>query len=405
MVRSVFFLGLVTTAAASNYTTHPFRIDLSKGIPHLEALVKNTRLPEKPLYPGAGSEFGVQLDFLRNLTAQWVGGYDWAQQEAELNQFAQYTTTIGGQTVHFVHEKSHDKDAIPLLLLHGWPGSFQEFLPIIKPLTHSWTSTRGENVSYNVIVPSLPGFLFSSPPPQNWTNADTAWLFNTLMVDVLGYPKYALHATDWGADVGYDLYKSYNASVRAAHFVFLPFNPPSPQDIADNNITLSEIAKVTLQRTVDWTTTGNAYFMEQTFKPNDIGLALYDNPVGQLAWIGGLIKLWSDPNAGTGPSALTHTAILTATSLYYLTQSFQSAAWIYAQNAGAFSLVYSKPATDAPMFFSLFEYNILFWPREYAEKVGNLVWYKEHDRGGHFAGIDNPPALLEDLREMGVYLK
>ncbi|KAJ7139486.1 Alpha/Beta hydrolase protein [Mycena epipterygia] len=408
MVLSAFFLGLVSAALAvplANISTtkvQPFRIDLAKGIPHLEALVKNTHLPDKALYSAAGIEFGVQLDFLRDLQSEWLNGYDWAEQEAVLNQLAQYTTTIGGQTVHFVHEKSQEKDAIPLLLLHGWPGSFQEFLPVIKVLTQPWTSATGKTVSYNVIVPSLPGFLFSSPPPQNWTISDTAHLFNTLMIDILGYSKYALHATDWGAGIGYDLYKTYNASVRAAHFVFLPFSPPSPQEIADNNITLSDIAKVTLQRGVDWTTIGNGYFTEQTFKPNDIGLALYDNPVGQLAWIGGNIKLWSDPLAGTAPSVLTSTAILTATSLYYLTQSFQSAAWIYAQNAGAFSTVYEKPATDAPMFFSLFEYNILLWPQEYVAKVGNLVWYKEHDRGGHFAGIDNPPALIEDLREMGL---
>ncbi|KAJ7922793.1 Alpha/Beta hydrolase protein [Mycena leptocephala] len=358
--------------------------------------------PLEPLYPDAGIDSGIQLDFLRDLQTQWIQGYNWAEQEGELNQLAQYTTTIGNQTVHFVHEKSPDKDAIPLLLLHGWPGSIQEFLPVIKPLTQRWTSPTGKAVSYNVIVSSLPGFLFSSPPPQNWTNAETAALFNTLMTDVLGYSKYALHATDWGAGIGYHLYESYNATVRAAHFVFLPFVPPLPQDIADNNITLSDTAKVTLQRTVDWLTTGQGYFQEQTFKPNDIGLALYDNPVGQLAWIGSDMKLWSDPRAGTGPSALTNTAILTATSLYYLTGSFQSSVWEYARNPGAFSSEYTKPPTDAPMFFSLFKYNILLWPREYVAKVGNLVWYKEHDFGGHFAGLDNPPALIEDLREMGL---
>ncbi|KAJ7171768.1 Alpha/Beta hydrolase protein [Mycena crocata] len=409
MLLPALLFGLLTSSLATkshNSTVRPFRIDLGKGIAHLQTLVKNTRLPEKPLYPGAGIEFGIELDFLRDLQTQWVDDYDWSKQEAELNQFAQYTTIIEGQTVHFVHEQSANKDAIPLILIHGWPGSFQEFLPVIKPLTQSWTNSTGKNVSYNVIVPSLPGFLFSSAPPQNWTNADTARLFNTLMTDVLGYSKYALHATDWGADIGYRMYESYNASVRAGHFVFLPFNPPSPQEIADQNITLSDAAKVTLQRTVDWTTIGSGYFREQSFKPNDIGLALYDNPVGQLAWIGGNIKLWSDPRAGTGPSALTNTAILTATSLYYLTGSFQSAAWIYAQNTGAFRDEYTKPATDAPMLFSLFEYNILFWPKEYAAKVaGNLVSYKEHDFGGHFAGIDNPPALIEDLREMGLYFK
>ncbi|KAF7340177.1 Alpha beta-hydrolase [Mycena venus] len=393
MVLSALLLGLVTAALGTPLVkpqgkpnVQPFRIDLSAGIPHLEALVKNTNLPTTPLYPGAGIDFGIQLDFLQDLKTQWVEGYNWTEQEAELNELTQYTTTIGNQTVHFVHEISQEKDAIPLLLLHGWPGSIQEFLPVIKPLTQPWTS-----------------FLFSSPPPQGWTNVETAQLFNTLMTDVLGYSKYALHATDWGADIGYHMYESFNASVRAAHFVFLPFVPPSPQDIADNNITLNDIEKVTLNRTVDWLTIGQGYFQEQAFKPNDIGLALYDNPVGQLAWIGSDIKLWSDPRAGTGPSELTHTAILTGVSLYYLTGSFQSSVWQYARNPGAFRSNYTKAPTDAPMFFSLFEYNILFWPQDYAAKVGNLVSYKEHDFGGHFAGLDNPPALIEDLREMGDY--
>ncbi|KAJ7652022.1 alpha/beta-hydrolase [Mycena polygramma] len=403
----VLLLGLVSaavsTAVAKTFgNVHPFRIDLGKNVPHLEALVKNTNLPASPLYPGAGADLGIQLDVLSNLKTQWVEGYNWTEQEAELNQLSQFTTTIGNQTVHFVHEKSAEKDAIPLLLLHGWPGSFQEFQPVIKPLTQSWTSPTGKNVSFDVIVPSLPGFVFSSSPPQNWTDAETANLFNTLMTDVLGYSKYALHATDWGSDVGYRMYESYNTTVRAAHFVFIPFAPPSPQEVADNNITLSDIAKVTQQRAVDWLSIGQGYFQEQSFKPNDIGLALYDNPVGQLAWIGSDIKIWSDPRAGTGPSVLTDTALLTATSLYYLTGSFLSSVWQYARNAGAFRQLYTKPATDAPMFFSLFEYNILLWPQEYVAKVGNLVWYKEHNFGGHFAGLDNPPALIEDLREMGL---
>ncbi|KAK7064777.1 putative epoxide hydrolase [Favolaschia claudopus] len=383
---------------------NPFRVDLSAKISHLELLVKNTDLPSKPLYPGAGPEFGLQLDLLRDLKTEWVEGYNWTQQEAELNQLSQYTTVIGDQTVHFVHEKSQHKDAIPLLLLHGWPGSFHEFLPVIKPLTELHNISNGKAVSFDVVVPSLPGFLFSSPLPLNSSDADTAELFNRLMVDVLGYPKYALHGTDWGSEVGYRLYESFNSSVRAAHFVFAPFTPPFPQDIADNNITLSDSQKVTLQRSVDWLTIDQGYFQSQEFKPNDIGLALYDSPVGQLAWIGSLFNRWSDPRAGTGPSVLTKTAILTGVSLYYLTGSFQSSVWQYAHNANAFR-EYSKPPTDAPMLWSSFEYNIGLWPREYVAQIGNLVEYKEHDFGGHFPGLDNPPALIEDLRDIGLYFE
>ncbi|KAK7064781.1 putative epoxide hydrolase [Favolaschia claudopus] len=383
---------------------HPFRIDLSSRISRLELLVKNTELPSNPLYPGAGLEFGLQLDFLRDLQAHWINDFDWAKQEAKLNQVSHYKTTIGDQTIHFVHEKSQDENAIPLLLLHGWPGSFHEFLPVIKPLTERHINLEGRPVSFNVVVPSLPGFLFSSAPPQDWKDLDSAKLFNTLMTDVLGYSKYAIHGTDWGSNVAYHLYESFTSNVRAAHFTFLPFIPPLPQHIADNNIPLSEHQQVTLQRTVGWLSTDQGYFQAQTFKPNDIGLALHDNPIGQLAWIGTQYHRSSDPRAGTGPSVLTKDAILTAVSLYYLTGSFHSSVWQYARNVNPFR-DYTKTPSDAPLLWSSFKYEIVLWPESHVAKVGNLVSYKEHDFGGHFAGLDNPVALIEDLRDIGRFFK
>ncbi|KAJ6508056.1 Alpha/Beta hydrolase protein [Mycena vulgaris] len=395
-------------ASAANHTKFnltPFKIDLGSKVPHLKDLLRKTRLPAKALYPNAGPEKGIELDVLRELRTEWLESFDWEAQQAELNQFKQYTAVIEGQTVHFVHEKSKDADAIPVILLHGWPGSFYEFAPVIKPLTQSWTSATGKKVSYNVIVPSLPGFVFSSAPPANWTVDDTARIFNTLMTEVLGYATYTVHGTDWGSAVAYSLYSSFNTTVRTTHFVFIPFIPPSAQEIADNNITLSDAQQVAEQRGTEWSTIGNSYFNEQTNKPNDIGLALYDNPVGQLAWIGGNIKLWSDPRAGTPPSVLNNTAILISVSLYYFTDSFLSAAWIYGQNPHGFHTEYTKADTDAPMLFTQYEYNIALWPEEYVAKVGNLVSYKVRDFGGHFAGLDNPPALIEEIREMGLYFK
>ncbi|KAJ7162102.1 Alpha/Beta hydrolase protein [Mycena filopes] len=386
------------------FHVQPFKIDLRSELPRLRNLVKNTRLPAKPLDPEAGQEKGIELNFLRELRTEWLTTFNWEAQQAGLNQVHHFTANIEGQTVHFVHEKSEDPNAIPLILLHGWPGSFDEFLPVIKPLTQT-ANVNGTAVSYHVVVPSLPGFLFSSTPPANWTTNDTARIFNTLMTDVLGYTTYALHGTDWGSVVGYSLYSSFNTTVRSAHFVLLPFLPPSAEDIAANNITLSDVQKVAQQQTIAFNTTGNGYFIEQTTKarlPNDIGLALYDSPVGQLAWIGGKFKLWSDPRAGTPPSVLNSTAILTTVSLYYLTDSFLSSVWIYAQNPSGFGSVVTKAPTDAPMLFSQFEYNPL-WPEEYVAKAGNLVSYKVHDFGGHFPGLDNPPALLEDIREMGLH--
>ncbi|KAF7340147.1 Epoxide hydrolase domain protein [Mycena venus] len=393
----------LSATSSAGFDVQPFRVDLGHEVAHMKALVQNTRLPDKPLYPEASIEFGMELDVLRDLQTKWLNDYDWAKQEATLNELPQFTVTIEGQSVHFVHAKSEEPDAIPMLLLHGWSGSFQEFLPVVKPLTQSWTSPNGTRISFDVIVPSLPGFIFSSPPPQNWTNADTARIFNKLMVNVLGYSTYSLHGTDWGSSVGYILYSTFNTTVRAAHFNLLPFIAPDPQSL---NITLTDIEKVTVQRSLDFRATGLAYNMEQAFKPNTIGLALYDNPIGQLSWIGSNILLCKvrPPALGPRPRCSPTRPSLTMVSLYTLTHTFQSSVWIYEQNPNGFSADYVKPATDAPMGYSLFEYELQFTPRDYVEKVaGKLVSYKEHDFGGHFAGLDNPPALVEDLRELGLY--
>ncbi|KAJ7310939.1 Alpha/Beta hydrolase protein [Mycena albidolilacea] len=380
----------IASDAQKDFNLKPFKIDLTGKIPRLRSLVNNTRLPDKALDPNAGQEKGIELDFLHELQSDY---------------FSHFVVLIKGQSVHFVHQKSEDPNAIPLIFLHGWPpGSFYEFLPVINPLTESSTSASGKTVSYNVVVPSLPGFVFSSAPPANWTVDDTTRIFNMLMTDVLGYSTYAVHGSDWGSVMAYSLYSSFNTTVRAAHFVFLPFPPPSAEDIAAKNITLYDIQKVTEHRVIEFNAIGNGYFIEQSTKPNDIGLALYDNPVGQLAWIAGKIKLWSDPRAGTSPSVLDNTVILTSVSLYYLTDPSLSSVWIYAQNANAFETAYAKAPTDAPLLFSQYEYSVLS-PEEYVAEVGNLVSYNVHDFGGHFPGLDNPPALIDDLRDIGLYFQ
>ncbi|KAJ6480876.1 Alpha/Beta hydrolase protein [Mycena sanguinolenta] len=367
---------IIALAAASSidnpFSVTPFTVNLSAEIPRLKALVENTRLPAKALYP-VGSDKGVELDILRQLQTEWVTTFDWETQQSEFNQFSHFTADIEGQTVHFVHEKSAELDAIPLILLHGWPGSFHEFVPVIKPLIQS-ANAGGKNVSYHVV-----------------TVDDTARIFNTLMTEVLGYSTYALHGTDWGSAVGYSLYSSFNTTARAAHF------------IAENNITLLALQEVAEQRVTAFQADGEGYAIEQSTKPNDIGLALYDSPVGQLAGIGAKLKLWSDPRAGTPPSVVDNTAILTCVSLYYLTESFLSSVWMYAGNS--LKDVYTKASTDAPLLFTQYEYNVAFWPQEYVAKVGNLVSYTVHDFGGHFPGLDNPPALIEDIREMAQYFQ
>ncbi|KAJ7018627.1 Alpha/Beta hydrolase protein [Mycena alexandri] len=404
---------MTSLAAHSNptndtkYEITPFKIDLSGKVPHLKDLLSRTRLPENELHQDHKLDKGIQLDVLKGLKDEWLQSYGWDAEQAKLNEpvhpFKHFTAVIEGQKVHFVHEKSENPGAIPIILLHGWPSSFHEFTPVIKSLTESWANAAGKKVSYNVVVPSLPGFVFSSAPPVTWTTDDTARIFNTLMTELLGYPKYAVHGTDWGCVVGYSLYKNFPKTVRAAQFVFIPFIPPSREQMAAENITLTAEQNVTVARYTAAGTTGLGFRDMQTNKPNDVALSLYDNPVGQLAWIGGNILRWSDPRAGTGPSQLNSNALLTMISLYYLAESFPSSLLIYGANPAAFSSVYAKAPTDAPMLFSQHKYNVAFWPEEFVAKVGNLVSYKLHEFGGHFPGIDNPPATISDIREVASY--
>jgi hypothetical protein len=252
----------------------------------------------------------------------------------------------------------------------------------------------GRTVSFDVIVPSLPGFAFSSAPPVNWTIDDTGRVFNTLMVDVMGYKTYAVHGTDWGSGAAYSMYDQFSTHVRASHFAFLPFFPLDVDQLAARNISLSPLEQFEEGGLTTWVTKGQAYFQELSTEPNTIGLALYDNPVGQLAFIGHKIIICklasringvfhmltgcigSDPRQGNPPSVVTHNEILRTTSLYYLTHSFVSAGFVYAQNLNGFKTKYTKARTDAPLLFSAFKYNVAFWPPALVATVGNLVSYK-----------------------------
>ncbi len=183
-----------------------------------------------------------------------------------MTRYNHFTTTIENLTVHFIHQKSREPNAITLILNHGWPSSFLEFLPIVNQLTKKANTSTGTPVAFDVIVPSLPGFAFSSAPPQNWTTADTARVFHTLMTKGLGYDKYATFGTDLGSIVSYNLYEAYNTSVRAAHFSMIPFLPPTAEEIAAENITLSSAAQAQLSRWEDSLATGLGYLNEQTTK-------------------------------------------------------------------------------------------------------------------------------------------
>ncbi|KAF7876983.1 uncharacterized protein EAF02_008203 [Botrytis sinoallii] len=369
-----FLTGRVALAQVKDFT-----IDLE---PHrMLQLVAQTQLPAVEEYPGLGGSLGIDLN-------------------ADLNRYNHYTTTIEGLTIHFVHQKSSEPNAIPLIPNHGWPGTFMDFLPVIDPLTTASSTSNRTSASFHVVVPSLPGYAFSSAPPATWTLNDTARIFNTLMTDVLGYETYAAHGSDFGSNVAHNLYNNFNKSVRAVHLTGIPFLPLSPVEFPKYNITLDADEEFQENLVLGFNT---GYVIEHSTKTNTIGLALHDNPVGQLSWMAEKYISWSDPQAGTSPSVLTHNEILRQVSLYFLTKSFVSSIFTYPQNTDAYSSSYSKAQTDAPMLFSSFKYSGAFWTEKVVSWVGNLVTYNYHNFGGHFPGLDNPPALVDDLRQIGNY--
>ncbi|KAJ4245815.1 hypothetical protein NW762_013939 [Fusarium torreyae] len=365
-----------TTTITHPSRIEPFKVDLSQYVPRMLNLVKNTKLPETSLYDSLGDTAGIDLKILKQLQREWLENFDWKIEEDDMNSYDHFTTNIEGLKIHFIHQRSKNPNAIPLLLLHGWPGSFLEVLPVIKPLTEQAKTSSGKDVSFDIIVPSLPGYAFSQAPPPNWTVVDTGRVFNTLMTDALGYETFAVNGTDWGSGIAYALYEQYPDSTRAAHFSMIPFMPMTRSQFDAEQIKLTDNEQFQVERFEQWNSTGNAYFFAQATKPMTIGLALQDNPMGQLAWIAQQIIDWSDPRAGTDPSVLTHREILRFTSLYFLTESFLSSMFIYSANANGFRPQYTKAPTDAPLLYSNFKYNNAFFPRAVVEKVGNLVYWK-----------------------------
>ncbi|KZW03697.1 alpha/beta-hydrolase [Exidia glandulosa HHB12029] len=397
---SQLLLAVVTGAClAQAYTVKPFKVSLSAEVPWLKTQLAKSRLPTKPI-PGADNDdWGVSLSTLQTLRKEWLA-FDWSAEEKRLNSYRHYTTVINNSTVHFVHEKSSHPDAIPILITHGWPGSFDEYLPVVRPLLESATATLSngatKKVSFDVVLPSIPGFVFSGAPSsaKGWDMEQTAGYWNTLMVDVLGYKHgYAVAGSDWGGGIAWHTYDLY-PTVRAAYLNFFPTRPTTPEQVIADNQTLTPFEQYGVERTANWTATGNGYFVEQGTKPNTIGLALFDNPVGQLAWISEKFLQWTDP---TGD--MTHRDVLTGVSLYYLTRSIHSSVFQYAYNPAGFAPNVRKANNPAPMGYGNFKWDVGNWPRYVAAQLGNLVFYRQHEKGGHFPGLDNPGDYVQDVRD------
>jgi pimeloyl-ACP methyl ester carboxylesterase len=344
--------------------------------------------------PGAGWERGVPVGYLRELAEYWRDGFDWRAQEARLNSYPQYTTRIDGQKIHFLHVKSPEPDATPLLLLHGWPGSVVEFTRVIGPLSDPGSHGDGSAPVFDLVIPSLPGFGFSGPVTEpGWGSRRIAGALAELMAR-LGYERYGAQGGDFGAFVAPDLGRVdpghvIGVHVNAATLGFIPFGDIPEQDLA----TFSPAEKERAQRLQGFLAEGNGYFQIQGTRPQTLSYGLTDSPAGQLAWIVEKFKEWTNTGHALPEDAIPRDEILADVSVYWFTGTAGSTANLYYESMHSGDWPTPSPV---PTGVAVFAEDIAI--RRYAERANNIVHWSDFDTGGHFAALETPDLLVHDIR-------
>ncbi|HEX4213855.1 MAG TPA: epoxide hydrolase [Candidatus Dormibacteraeota bacterium] len=374
----------------------PFRADVPQAdLDDLRDRLARTRWPSE--LPGLGWSRGVPVDYLRGLADHWANGYHWRVHEARLNEFPQFTTTIDGANVHFLHIRSAEPGALPLILTHGWPGSVLEFLDLIGPLTDPVAHGGGAGDAFHVVVPSIPGFGFSGPASDtgwNVTRVARAW---AELMHRLGYERYGAQGGDLGAMISPELGRAApdhvaGIHINAASVGFIPFGPVDEAIMAG----LTDGEKRRLQLVQRFTTDQWGYNALQSTRPQTLAYALNDSPVGQLAWIVEKFKEWTDEAGELPEDAVDRDQMLADVTLYWLTGTAGSSAQIYYENMHGMS--WAPPQNSGvPTAVANFTQDVAI--RHFAEGAHAIARWTEFERGGHFAAMEAPDLLLGDIRE------
>src|SRR5262245_18814723 len=371
----------------------PFTIEIPQAdLDDLRDRLDRTRWPDE--LPGAGWDYGVPLGYVKDLAGYWRDGYDWRAVEARLNAIQQFTTTIDGQNIHFLHVRSPEPGALPLLLTHGWPGSVAEFLPVLGPLSDPRGHGADRADAFDLVIPALPGFGFSGPTREpGWTADRIARAWAELM-SRLGYTRYGAQGGDLGAlispELGHvDPEHVVGVHLNAATVGFIPWGEVDPADL--DTFTAAERAR--LDRKQRFLTEGNGYFQIQATRPQTIAYGLTDSAAGQLAWIVDKFNEWT---YGPLEDAVGRDEILTNVMLYWLTKTAGSAARLYYETMHA-PANWGRPPSATPMGVAAFAEDVAI--RRYGEQGNNIVHWSDFDRGGHFAAMEAPDLLVADIRE------
>lgn len=370
----------------------PFRISVpDETLEHIRARVADYPWHEMP--DDGGWEYGANLDYMKELCAYWVDEFDWRKQETALNRFSHYKSETDGIDLHFIHEKGSRPAPMPLLISHGWPGSVAEFVNVIEPLAHPEKFGGSVDDAFDVIAPSLPGFGFSGRPPRPYGPRKMAGVLNTLMTDVLGYESYLAQGGDWGGAVSSWLGFEHAPACRAIHINILTMRHPDGPSGAEEKAWAAKFDQDQIME--------NGYRTQQATKPQTLSYAMMDSPVGVAAWLVEKFNSWSDTDGDNIESAHSKDAILTGVMIYIVTRTFNTASWIYygRREEGGRIFCPRGGRVEVPTGCALFPAEMLAWPpRSYAERIYNVTHWAEMPRGGHFAAMEEPELLVEDIR-------
>jgi pimeloyl-ACP methyl ester carboxylesterase len=380
---------------------HPFRIDIPQAdLADLRSRLAATRWPDA--YTADDWSRGVPLGYLKRLAAYWAGEFDWRAQEAALNEFPQFTTDIDGQRIHFFHVRSPEPGALPLILTHGWPSSPVEFTKVIGPLTDPRAHGGDPADAFHVVVPSLPGYGFSNPISEAGFNLFGVARYWAELMSRLGYDRFAAQGTDVGSGVAGMLPLTAPGRVVGVHLSGTAAAPPFAPALELDG--LSPADRVRAEQFNRFREDGTGYLAIQSTRPQTLAYSLNDSPAGQLAWITEKFREATDPAAELPEDAVDKDQMLTNISLYWFTGSGASTAhavyegmraWkelVAQQPGGAESWAGQGPPTGVAVFAADTTIRGLMDPQ------GAIKHWSEYDRGGHFAAMEAPDLLSQDIR-------
>jgi epoxide hydrolase len=369
----------------------PFRINISDPtLNDLRERLARARFPND--IRGSGWSYGTNLSYMKELVEYWLDAYDWREQEAMLNQMPQFLGDVDGRLVHFVHARSDDPDALPVVVTHGWPGSIMEFYKVVGPLTDPLGYGGDERDAFHVICPSMTGYGWSDPWLEPGCDIKFVAQRQVALLEGLGYERYGVQGGDWGS-----LASAYMAILAPDKVCGLHLNmcpSPSTDDAAEARARGVMPGRTSITRAYYYEQKG--YAMIQSLKPDQLCYALNDSPLGLAAWIVQAFYMWGDID-GDIESRFTKDELITNLMIYWVTESMPSAIRLYRESLQSGRFGPPDEYVNAPTGVALFK-DVARPKREWAENTYNIVRWTEMPTGGHFAALEEPDLLIEDVR-------